>query len=340
MNNITTIDTATVTALKQSFTAYWEYFAMRTACKMGIFDCLYLNPLDIQQLELELELSTNLVLETKNGLNMLLEALEQHNFIKKDATTDQYRLQAKGLLLAQSHPQSLKNACILWGEEHLSAWQHLEYSIRTSSPAFEKIYQQPFFDYLSKHSWQKLNYHKAMHEYARDDYANLTEIHDFSSHQSIMDVGGGLGALLEALHRGGLTSKLYLFDLPEVLELLPPKSYPYQLISGDFFKAVPSFAEAVLLSRVLHDWNDWQASSILHNVFQALPSGGTLYLLENTVDKIQDKAALLSLNMLLICNSFERTMDAYEDLLIQVGFKIQDTKPINDLQTLIIAKKP
>ncbi len=340
MNNITTtIDEATVTELKQCFTAYWEYFAIRTACKMGIFDCLYLEALTEYQLELELEATSNVILERKNGLNLLLEALAQHQFIQKDEE-DRYFLLPKGQLLAQSHPQSLKNACILWGEEHLTAWQNLEHSIRTRKPAFEKIYQQPFFDYLSEHSWQRLNYHKAMYEYARDDYAKLSNIHDFSTHQCIMDVGGSLGALLEALHQGGVKSKLYLFDRPEVLELLAPKKHCFQAIGGDFFKSIPALADAIVLSRVLHDWNDWYATSILHNVFQALPSGGTLYVLENRVDKIQDGAALLSLNMLLICNSFERTMDAYENLLVQVGFELQDAKAINSLQTLIIAKKP
>lgn len=339
MNNNGTIDAATVIELKQSFTAYWQYFAMRTACKMGIFDCLYLNPLTTYQLELELESTNNVLLETRNGLKLLLDALTQHEFIQKDEE-DRYFLLPKGLLLVQSHPQSLKNACILWGEEHLTAWQNLEYSIRTGEPAFEAIYEKPFFDYLSEHSAQKLNYHKAMYEYARDDYAGITELHDFSTHKAIMDVGGSLGALLEALYQGGITAKLYLFDLPEVLELLAPKKHCYQPISGDFFKSVPTVADAILLSRILHDWNDWRAGIILNNVFQALPSGGILYVLENMVDKIQDGAALLSLNMLLICNSFERTMDVYEELLVQVGFEIKDAKPINSLQTLIIAQKP
>jgi C-methyltransferase len=36
-----------------------------------------------------------------------------------------------------------------------------------------------------------------MYQYAKDDYKTLPDVIDFSKHKSVMDVGGGYGAVLE-----------------------------------------------------------------------------------------------------------------------------------------------
>ena len=160
------------------------------------------------------------------------------------------------------------------------------------------------------------------------------------NHQAIMDVGGGMGALLEAMHKSGITSKLYLFDLPEVLNLLAPKAHSFQTITGDFFKFVPQVADAIILSRVLHDWNDWKVAIILDKVYEALPNDGKVYILENLSDEIPEGLSLLSLNMMLMCNSYERTKGEYLNLLKESGFEFESALKINTLQTLLVARKP
>lgn len=48
-------------------------------------------------------------------------------------------------------------------------------------------------------------------------------------------------------------------------------------ISGSFFDKIPSQSEVIILSRVLHDWNNEKAGIILKNCYDALPIGGTIY---------------------------------------------------------------
>jgi hypothetical protein len=50
-------------------------------------------------------------------------------------------------------------------------------------------------------------------------------------------------------------------------------------------------------------------------------------------------ANLLSLNMMLMTESYERTYDQYNKLLLRNKFKIVDRIQLNDLQTILIAKK-
>jgi len=104
----------------------------------------------------------------------------------------------------------------------------------------------------------------------------------------------------------------YLFDLPKVIEKV--KLPNVQTIGGNFFENIPQVAEAIILSRVLHDWNDEKASLILKNCFEALPKGGTLYVIENCVDKINIDLSLLSLNMAVMCESYERKSTEYINL--------------------------
>ena len=145
-----------------------------------------------------------------------------------------------------------------------------------------------------------------MFEYARDDYENITETIDLSNHKVLMDVGGGLGALLMAVRNTFPSLSLYLFETENVIKLLP-KNYSrlFSAISGDFFKEVPIIADGIIMSRVIHDWNNEKASLILKNVYNALPNRGKLYLIEILKENLKDGAALLSLNMLLMCNSYE-----------------------------------
>jgi C-methyltransferase len=63
--------------------------------------------------------------------------------------------------------------------------------------SFEAIYNKPFFDFLNENPEKFYAYHKAMYQYAKDDYKTLPDVIDFSKHKSVMDVGGGYGAVLE-----------------------------------------------------------------------------------------------------------------------------------------------
>jgi hypothetical protein len=313
--------------LKNMFIEHWKYLAVNMACRLDLFDVLE-NPKTASELANELNLN-------EKNLANLLQALCNNDFLQ--CTDGKFSLTTKSELLTESHPESLKYACMNWGGEHLTAWQNLDYSIRIGQSAFENLYQSNFFDYIDKHPEKLDHYHKAMYEYARDDYKHLPEINDFSKHKSVLDCGGGYGAAINAIKEKFPQIDCFLFDLPKVVEKVQAKNITK--IGGSFFEKIPQVAEAIILSRVLHDWEDAKAVLILKNCFESLPKGGTLYMIENCADKINIDLSLLSLNMAAMCDSYERTSVKYKTLCEQQGFSFQQDIKLNDLQTILIFKK-
>lgn len=314
--------------LKSFFTEHWKYMAVSTACKLNLFDYLVTA-------KSASELAVNLVLNEEKLL-LLLNALHNTGFL--DRNGEFFKNNALSDLLTEGNPESLKYACMNWSSEHLNAWQHLDYSIKTGKSSFEKIYGLPFFDFLKQHP-EKLNaYHKAMYQYAKDDYKSLPFVIDFSKHKSVMDVGGGYGALLEAVKSKNPSLECILFDLEEVVDKVEIPDI--QKIGGSFFTKIPKQVEAIVLSRVLHDWTDEKASLIVKNCFEALPDvGGTLYVIENCSDKIKMDLSELSLNMSAMCESHERTSFQYISLCENEGFSFTNSVKLNELQTILIFKK-
>jgi 16S rRNA G1207 methylase RsmC len=176
-----------------------------------------------------------------------------------------------------------------------------------------------------------------MFEYARDDYKTLPDLVDFSKHKSIIDVGGGYGAAINTIKAKYPQIDCYLFDLPKVIENVYIENI--STIAGDFFEDIPPLTDTIILSRILHDWDDEKVNLILKNCFKALPQNGTLYIIENCTDKITIDLSLLSLNMAAMCESYERKSTEYINCVQQVGFIFQKDIQLNDLQTILIFEK-
>ncbi len=313
--------------LKSFFTEHWKYIAVSTACKLNIFDYL-IKPISSDEVASLLKLNTE-----KTAI--LLNALYQCRFVEKKG--DLFQINDLSDYLRDNHQNSLKYACMNWAGEHLLAWQKLDYSIETGKSSFENIYRCNFFEYIDKYPEKLKCYHRAMYEYARDDYKNLSHIINFSIHKSIIDCGGGLGAIINTIKANYPQIICYLFDLPNVVDLANISGI--NKIGGDFFEEIPQVAEAMILSRVLHDWDDDKALIILHNCYQALPIGGSLYVIENCTDKINVDLSLLSLNMAVMCSSYERSSTTYQILCKKAGFDFRSIMSINELQMIMTYKK-
>jgi len=313
--------------LKNMFTEHWKYLAVNAACELNIFDKIFIG-----------QNSSSKLIESNNwnfkSLKNLLDFLTNDGYL--NLTNKIYTLTEKGNLLREENPEGLYYACLNWSAEHLVSWQNLKYSIQSGKSSFEQIYKKPYFDYLNEHPEKLCKYHKAMFEYAIEDYKELPLIIDFGVHNTIMDVGGGYGAAISLIKAKHQNSKCFLFDLHNVVDQVTNKNI--ERIGGDFFDKIPKCAEAIILSRVLHDWNDEKAKVILKNCFEALPYGGHLYVIENFAEKIND-IFLLSLSMTVICESYERTRFEYENLVNETNFRIIKIIQLNNLQYIIKAIK-
>ena len=313
--------------LKSFFTEHWKYMAVSTACELNIFDALE-KPRSSE------ELSDGIGLNNEKA-SLLLEALFNNGFVDKE--DDKYSLNPLSEYLTEKHPESLKYACMNWSGTHMSAWQNLSYTIATGKSAFEDEsyhFQQPYFDLINGLPAERQFYQKAMNEYARDDYRNLPDLVDFGKFKSVMDVGGGYGALLKHLKKKYPNLNCTLFEQLEVLGDICLDYEFFNQTHGNIFEEVPAGSDAIILARILHDWNDNKALKILNNCYDALPNNGSLFIIENCSDKTSVDLSLLSLNMSVMCESFERSSDQYISLANDAGFQFEGDVKLNELQTV------
>jgi hypothetical protein len=315
--------------LKSFFTEHWKYLAVSAACRLNLFDILKDEPGSLQALVLNTGYS-------RSNLGHLLQALCSIGFLEnRDGVFD---LTDLSTFLTEDQPGSLKYASMNWSSEHLIAWQNLDYTVRTGESSFEYVFGQPYFEYLARHPEKEKSYQRAMQEYAFDDYALLPTCVDFGIHKKLIDVGGGTGVALGFIKDHFPHVECILVDLEGVVEHC---SHPgLHLFPGDFFTSIPKGADGLLLSRVLHDWEDEKALLILRNSWDAISSGSVLYIIENCGVVEQMDLSLLSLNMAVMCQSMERTLAEYLELCAKVGFEFQRSVKLNALQTIFIFVKP
>src|SRR5262249_3484571 len=117
------------------------------------------------------------------------------------------------------------------------------------------------------------------------------------------------------------------------------------VVAGDMFAGpLPQTADIISLGWILHDWDDEHCVTLLKQCFAALPSGGTLLVLEKVLD--ENKAgplwpALLSLTMLVFTlGGRERTAKEYTALLTQAGFEQIAVLVLPGTRDYIVARKP
>ena len=97
-----------------------------------------------------------------------------------------------------------------------------------------------------------------------------------------------------------------------------------QFVAGSFFESVPR-GDVFVLGSILHDWNDEQATRILHTVRASASDDARLILLEDVIEpgNEPDGAKWLDLLMLTLVDGRERGEAEWRDLLGAGGWRIE-----------------
>jgi ubiquinone/menaquinone biosynthesis C-methylase UbiE len=246
-----------------------------------------------------------------------------------------FRLTPAAEVLRSETPGSKRALAIMMGEEYFRAWGELLYSVRTGEPAFDRIFGQPLFAFLSQHPEQAAVFDKAMVGAHGRDTAAMLDAYDFSTFTSVADIGGGNGTTLCAVLGRHPHLRGTLFDLPGVIDRAraiveaSELSDRIRLVAGDFFQTAPNGADAYTLRHIIHDWDDERAIRILKNVRRAMEPGGRLLIVETVIPPGNEPcfAKLLDLTMLVAPGGQERTEDEYRTLLGRAGFGLARIVP-------------
>jgi hypothetical protein len=250
-----------------------------------------------------------------------------------------YALTELGTCLDGEAEQSFKGWAFFEAEMLSKTWSGMLETVMTGKTAAELQGLANSFDLMGRSPDIVGKFNAAMTELTRLVTPDILRSYDFSGIYHLMDVGGGSGELLGAIAQQNRKLRGTVFDLPRCAEGAGRHlqqigvSDRVEFVAGDFFKSVPSTAEAIILKSIIHDWNDARSISILRNCREALPSNGKLLLVERLMPETptatdEDKAhAMRDLNMMRGPGGCERTKGQYRELLEQSGFALAAVHP-------------
>ncbi|MFY1650057.1 methyltransferase [Solwaraspora sp. WMMB762] len=160
----------------------------------------------------------------------------------------------------------------------------------------------------------------------------LGDAYDFSAHHRLLDLGGGSGAYPIELCRRYPHLRASVYDLPHVVPVAAEKAAAAGLadridtVAGDFFtdEKLPQGHDTILLSMILHDWDEATNRALLARCHDALPSGGTIVVCELLLNPERTgppEAALMGMNMLVETEGGRNYSETeYADWLADAGF--------------------
>ena len=250
-----------------------------------------------------------------------------------------YALTELGTCLDGEAEQSFKGWAIFEAEMLSKSWSGMLETVMTGKTAAELQGFASSFEMMGRMPELVDKFNVAMTEITRLVTPDILRTYDFSGISHLMDVGGGSGQLLGAIAQQNRKLRGTVFDLPRCAEAAGRHlqqigvSDRVEFVAGDFFKSVPSIADAIILKSIIHDWNDARSISILRNCREALPRSGKLLLVERLMPEQpiatdEDKAhAMSDLNMMRGPGGCERTRGQYRELVEQSGFALAAVHP-------------
>lgn len=236
-------------------------------------------------------------------------------------------------VLREDHPLSLRSEGMLLPAPFM--WRslgELSESVRTGEPAFDRLFGRSFFAWLEEHPEEAAHFNRVMSQEIMWTTPALLRAYDFSRFERLVDVGGGQGLFLRNILLAIPKLQGILFDQPKVVAEATDLSKSdvsgrAEIVGGSFFESVPEGADAYVLRKIIHDWEDGDALKILRNVRAAMNADATLLLVEGLADSAQNPAGLMDIMMMVFFRGRERTEADFRSLLSSSGLAVSRVIP-------------
>jgi hypothetical protein len=284
-------------------------------------------------------------------MRRLLRSLAAFDLVE-DLGGGKFRLTPVGNCLRADAPNSVRPLALLLGSE--TFWQtaaKLGDCVTTGNSAFQLLHGQPsLFSYLEQHKGLAQLFNDAMSGLSALTGAMVAKAYDFAGIEHVVDVGGGQGKLLASLLKTHSHLSATLYDLPRVVEGAPAFLAAEGIaerctaVGGDMLASVPRGGELYLLSRVLHNWDDAQATAVLRSCRRAMTLDARLLILDRVLpervrpDPLVQSHVLSDLRMILYFGgAYERTATEFEALIQAAGLRLVRIIPTSAADSLIEA---
>lgn len=262
-----------------------------------------------------------------------------------------FELSDVGAPLAAAAPASMRAVALQFaGPLQQRTWSRLTEAVRTGEPVFERVTGTGVFAFFADHPEAAAVFDAAMTFFGGQvGQALATGAYDFGSAKTIVDVGGGHGALVAAILEASPDARGRLFELPHVAERarhsieVSGLGDRCEVWSGDVFvDPLPARADIYLLKSVVHDFDDDRAVEILRCCRRAMDDHSRLVIVEPMLsDCVQPTAAELrvsgsDINMLVHLGGRERTEAEFVALVRQAGLSVDSITPVGDLPSGVL----
>jgi hypothetical protein len=311
--------------LLQLATASWMSATVSAAASLGVADELADGPRSAD------EIAQAIGAHAPTLYRLLRACADFDLFTEQDGHV--FTLTELGHTLRTDSPVSMRSFAMWVGEPaDRYSWSGLADSVRTGRSAFESVHGQSVWDYMSANTDTARVFNNAMTSASNQMIKPAVAAYDFSGFTTVVDVGGGHGALLAEVLRTNPEVRGILYDQPDVVAgaSQPDVADRLEIVRGSFFDSVPAGADAYLLSNVIHDWNDEQSARILGNIRDVMADDARVLLVEVVMpDKAEPAPTvkLMDLNMLVLCDGRQRTESEFADLFHGVGLELSRIVP-------------
>jgi precorrin-6B methylase 2 len=206
------------------------------------------------------------------------------------------------------------------------AWGTLLTYVRTGKPAYHEIFGLPFWEDLDAHPEVAASFDALIGPTGHGTpNADFQITGGWDSVRSVVDVGGGTGAMLAEILRIRPEVHGTLVDLPRAVapsgEIFRAAGMAERVttVGQSFFDPLPAGADIYLLKSILNDWPDAEAKTILGRCAEAARSGGRVVIL-GSVSRDEEQRNLV-IEMVLL-GGRHRTVTEFRELAREAGLEV------------------
>jgi len=206
------------------------------------------------------------------------------------------------------------------------AWGTLLAYVRTGAPAYHEVFGKPFWEDLDAHPRIAADFDALIgpmgHGTPNPEF-QITGGWDAVS--TVVEVGGGTGAMLAEILRARTHIRGTLVDLPRTVarsaEIFQSAGVGDRVTTSgqSFFDPLPAGANIYLLRGILNDWPDREAIAILRRCAEAARPTGRVVVLKSVGEDGTPKR--LSIEMVLLAGK-HRSVAEFRELAHESGLEV------------------
>jgi SAM-dependent methyltransferase len=218
-----------------------------------------------------------------------------------------------------------------FGGRMAHAWGSLLAAVRTGAPAYHEIFGRPFWEDLAAHPEIASSFDDLMGPPGHGiPDPEVLVAGDWESVRTVVDVGGGTGALLAEILRARPSVSGILVDLPATVARSGATfqaagvSDRVTVVGRSFFDPLPAGADLYLLKNLLADWPDREAIAILSRCAEAARPAGRVVVLGG-VSPDGPASPSPALLMMVLVGGKERSLTEFREVARTAGLEVRAT---------------